>query len=49
MRAACNLATLWQRRGNGAHARQTLQPLYGGFTEGFSFSDLREAKAQLGT
>jgi len=47
LRAARNLAGLWQRRGKGAKARQVLQPLYGWFTEGFQFSDLREAKALL--
>jgi tetratricopeptide (TPR) repeat protein len=47
LRAACNLARLWQRRGKGAEARLMLQPHYGWFTEGFQFSDLREAKALL--
>jgi predicted ATPase len=47
LRAARELAGLWQRRGQGSEARQMLQPLYGWFTEGFQFSDLRETKALL--
>jgi predicted ATPase len=47
LRAACNLAKLWQRLGRDAEARQLLEPLYGWFTEGFAFSDLREARALL--
>ena len=47
LRAARNLAGLWQRQGKSTEARQMLQPLYGWFTEGFGFSDLREAKALL--
>jgi predicted ATPase len=47
LRAACRLAALWKRREKGAEARQMLQPLYGWFTEGFQFGDLREAKALL--
>ncbi|MBT2321863.1 AAA family ATPase [Variovorax paradoxus] len=47
LRAARELATLWQRQGKSTEARQMLQPLYGWFTEGFQFSDLREAKALL--
>jgi tetratricopeptide (TPR) repeat protein len=47
LRAARDLATLWQRQGKSTEARRMLQPLYGWFTEGFGFSDLREAKAVL--
>jgi predicted ATPase len=47
LRAARDLAGLWQRRGQSTEARQMLQPLYGWFTEGFQFSDLRETKALL--
>jgi class 3 adenylate cyclase/tetratricopeptide (TPR) repeat protein len=47
LRAARDLAGLWQRRGNNTEARRMLQPLYGWFTEGFQFSDLRETKALL--
>ena len=47
LRAGRDLAGFWQRRGQGTEARQMLQPLYGWFTEGFEFSDLREAKALL--
>lgn len=47
LRAARELAGLWQRQGKGTEARRMLQSLYGWFTEGFHFSDLREAKALL--
>jgi len=47
LRAAHDLARLWQRQGQSAEAWQMLQPLYGWFTEGFRFTDLREAKALL--
>ncbi|RST56205.1 ATP-binding protein [Variovorax sp. MHTC-1] len=47
LRAARDLAGLWQRRGNNTEARRMLQPLYGWFGEGFQFSDLRETKALL--
>lgn len=47
LRAARDLAGLWQRQGKGTEARQVLQPLYAWFTEGFGFSELREAKGVL--
>ncbi|PSL81146.1 adenylate cyclase [Variovorax sp. WS11] len=47
LRAARDLANLWQRQGKGTEARQVLQPLHAWFTEGFGFSELREAKAVL--
>ena len=47
LRAARDLAGFWQRQGKSTEARQMLQPLYGWFTEGFGFSDLRETKALL--
>ncbi|MBN3779007.1 AAA family ATPase [Burkholderia sp. Ac-20345] len=47
LRAVSNLALLWQREGKIAEARQTLSEVYGGFTEGFDTTDLREAKALL--
>src|SRR5207249_2729176 len=45
LRAARDLARLWQRQGKSAEAWQMLQPLYGWFTEGLHFADLREANA----
>jgi predicted ATPase len=47
LRAAVNLARLWQRKGNHAKARDLLTPLYAWFTEGFHTADLRDAKALL--
>ena len=47
LRAARDLARLWQRQGKNAEAWQMLRPLYGWFTEGFQCTDLREAKALL--
>ena len=47
LRAACDLGRLWQRQGNCTEASRMLQPIYGWFTEGFQFTDLREAKALL--
>ena len=47
LRAARDLAVLWQRQGKGTEARQVLQPLHAWFTEGFGFSELREAKGVL--
>ena len=47
MRAATNLARLWQRQGKWDDARALLAPLYGWFTEGFDTADLQEAQALL--
>jgi predicted ATPase len=47
LRAAVNLARLWQRKGNHAEARDLLAPVYAWFTEGFQTADLRDAKALL--
>jgi adenylate cyclase len=47
LRAAVNLARLWQKKGNHAEARDVLAPVYAWFTEGFHTADLREAKALL--
>jgi predicted ATPase len=47
LRAAVNLARLWQRQGNHAEARDLLAPVYAWFTEGFQTADLRDAKALL--
>jgi adenylate cyclase len=47
LRAAMNLARLWQRQGQRDAARQVLAEVYGWFTEGFDTADLQEAKALL--
>jgi class 3 adenylate cyclase/predicted ATPase len=47
LRAAVSLARLWQRRGERASARELLQPVVAGFTEGFDTKDLRDANALL--
>ena len=47
LRAAMNLARLWQRQGKRDDARALLAPIYGWFTEGFDTADLQEAKALL--
>jgi DNA-binding SARP family transcriptional activator len=47
LRAAMDLARLWQREGNAQDARQLLHEIYGWFTEGFELPDLREAKDLL--
>ena len=47
LRAAANLARLWQRQGKKAEARDLLLPIYDWFTEGFDTPDLKEAKALL--
>ena len=47
----CVRPAIWPGSGNAREKaprpRQVLQPLYGWFTEGFQFTDLREAKALL--
>lgn len=45
LRAAINLARLWQKQGKAAEARELLAPIYGWFTEGFDTPDLVDAKA----
>jgi predicted ATPase len=47
LRAAINLARLWQHQGKRDEARELLAPIYGWLTEGFDTADLQEAKALL--
>jgi predicted ATPase len=47
LRAAMNLARLWQQQGKPAVARALLSPIYGWFTEGFDTADLRDARKLL--
>jgi class 3 adenylate cyclase/predicted ATPase len=47
LRAATNLARLWQQQGKRAKAYDLLAPIYSWFTEGFDTADLQEAKALL--
>jgi predicted ATPase len=47
LRAATNLARLLHDQGRSEEARDTLQPVYRRFTEGFATADLRLAKALL--
>ncbi len=47
LRAATNLARLWQGQGKRQQARDLLAPIYGWFTEGFDTLDLKEAKVLL--
>ena len=47
LRAATNLARLWQQQDRRQEARALLTPIYDWFTEGFDTRDLREAKAFL--
>ena len=47
LRAATNLARLWQGQGKNSDARGLLAPVYEWFTEGFETPDLKDAKALL--
>ena len=47
LRAACDLASLWQSKGRAEEALQLLQPVYVQFTEGFDSADLQHAKRIL--
>jgi predicted ATPase len=47
LRAATNLARLWQQQGKRAEAHKLLSDVYSWFTEGFDTKDLQEAKALL--
>lgn len=47
LRAATNLARLWQSQGHRKKAYQLLAPVYGWFSEGFDALDLQEAKGLL--
>ena len=48
LRAATNLAKLWQQQGKRQEAYELLAPVYDWFTEGFDTADLQDAKALLG-
>jgi class 3 adenylate cyclase/DNA-binding response OmpR family regulator/predicted ATPase len=47
LRAACDLARLWQAQGRGREGLKLVQAIYEQFTEGFDTADLREAKGLL--
>ena len=47
LRAACALARLLDSDGRRDEAREVLADIYGQFSEGFEFSDLRESRALL--
>jgi class 3 adenylate cyclase/tetratricopeptide (TPR) repeat protein len=47
LRAAVTLARFWRDEGKRTQARDLLAPIYGWFTEGFDFADLKNAKALL--
>jgi predicted ATPase len=52
LRAACDLARLWQAQGRGREGLKVVQAIYEQFTEGFDTTDLdtadlREAKALM--
>jgi adenylate cyclase len=47
LRAATNLARLWEKQGRFAEANQTLGEVYNWFTEGFETVDLKEAQTML--
>ena len=47
LRAAASLARLWRDQGCRVAARDLLSPVYGWFTEGFTTTDLKDAKALL--
>ena len=47
LRAAKDLAKLWNDQGRRADALNLLAPIYAWFTEGFDTQDLKEAKALL--
>jgi predicted ATPase len=49
LRAARDLARLWQSQGRTAEALALLEPVYAGFTEGFDTLDLIEARELLDT
>jgi DNA-binding SARP family transcriptional activator len=48
LRAALDLARLWNTKGKAEEARALIAPIYERFTEGFDTPDLREAKTLLG-
>ena len=47
LRAAASLARHWSARGRKAEAREVLEPVYAGFTEGLEMPDLVEARGLL--
>jgi TOMM system kinase/cyclase fusion protein len=47
LRAAASLARFWQSRSRQAEAREVLEPVYSGFTEGLETPDLVEARELL--
>lgn len=47
LRAATNLARLWQKQGKPIEANELLSGIYNWFTEGFATKDLQDAKALL--
>jgi predicted ATPase len=47
LRASCDLARLWQCRGQREDALKLVQSIYGRFTEGFGTPDLQAAKALI--
>jgi predicted ATPase len=47
LRAACDLASLWQRKDRAQDALLLLQPVYAQFIEGFGSADLQSAKLIL--
>jgi class 3 adenylate cyclase/predicted ATPase len=47
LRASCDLARLWQRRGENREALTLLRSIYRQFTEGFGTPDLQDAKALM--
>ena len=49
LRAATDLARLWQARGEAREAHDLLEPAHGWFTEGFDTSTLQEAATLLRT
>lgn len=49
LRAATDLARLWQAQGKSEKARQLLEPVYNWFTEGFDTTDLIAARKLLNT
>jgi predicted ATPase len=47
LRTSCDLARLWQRRGENREALTLLRSIYRQFTEGFGTPDLQDAKALM--
>ena len=47
MRVALALARLWRDQGKRCEAYDLLAPVYNWFTEGFEWTDMKQAKALL--